>query len=61
MRLAAKLCGWKIDIKSHTQFEEAGGTYDSLRTEADDDAGEDFIAYGEENTFAEEESYEAVR
>ena len=36
-----------------------GGTYDSLRTEADDDAGEDFIAYGEENTFAEEESYEA--
>lgn len=46
VRLAAKLCGWKIDIKSHTQFEEAGGTYDSLRTEADDDAGEDFIAYG---------------
>ena len=59
VRLAAKLCGWKIDIKSQTQFEEAGGTYDSLRTEADDDAGEDFIAYGEENTFAEEESYEA--
>ncbi len=59
VRLAAKLCGWKIDIKSHTQFEEEGGTYDSLRTEADDDAGEDFIAYGEENTFAEEESYEA--
>ena len=59
VRLAAKLCGWKIDIKSHTQFEEAGGTYDSLRTEADDDAGEDFIAYGEENPFAEEESYEA--
>lgn len=25
VRLAAKLCGWKIDIKSHTQFEEAGG------------------------------------
>ncbi len=22
VRLAAKLCGWKIDIKSHTQFEE---------------------------------------
>ena len=59
VRLAAKLCGWNIDIKSHTQFEEAGGIYDSLRTEADDDAGEDFIAYGEENTFAEEESYEA--
>lgn len=24
VRLAAKLCGWKIDIKSHTQFEEQG-------------------------------------
>lgn len=24
VRLAAKLCGWKIDIKSHTQAEEAG-------------------------------------
>lgn len=30
VRLAAKLCGWKIDIKSHTQFEEAGGTMESL-------------------------------
>ncbi len=25
VRLAAKLCRWKIDIKSHTQFEEMGG------------------------------------
>ena len=25
VRLAAKLCGWKIDIKSETQFEDAGG------------------------------------
>ncbi len=24
VRLAAKLCGWKIDIKSHTQFYEGG-------------------------------------
>ena len=24
VRLAAKLCGWKIDIKSHSQAEEAG-------------------------------------
>ena len=23
VRLAAKLCGWKIDIKSHSQYEEA--------------------------------------
>jgi transcription termination/antitermination protein NusA len=29
VRLAAKLCGWKIDIKSHTQFEENGG-YEAL-------------------------------
>ena len=25
VRLAARLCGWKIDIRSHTQFEESGG------------------------------------
>ena len=25
VRLAARLCGWKIDIRSHTQFEETGG------------------------------------
>ena len=25
VRLAARLCSWKIDIKSHTQFEEMGG------------------------------------
>lgn len=25
VRLAARLCGWKIDIKSRTQFDEAGG------------------------------------
>ncbi len=25
VRLAARLCNWKIDIKSHTQFEELGG------------------------------------
>jgi len=25
VRLAARLCSWKIDIKSHSQFEESGG------------------------------------
>lgn len=25
VRLAARLCSWKIDIKSHSQFEEMGG------------------------------------
>lgn len=28
VRLAAKLCGWKIDIKSHTQFSESCEAYD---------------------------------
>ena len=34
VRLAARLCSWKIDIKSHTQFEEMGGL------DAIDDASE---------------------
>ena len=38
VRLAAKLCGWKIDIKSHTQFEEAGGTMESLTASGAADA-----------------------
>ncbi len=41
VRLAAKLCGWKIDIKSHTQYFE---NYD----------GDDITEYDEENT---EEGY----
>ena len=57
VRLAAKLCGWKIDIKSHTQFEEAGGTYESLMAasapsedeipDVDEDGGE--IVYADED------------
>ena len=57
VRLAAKLCGWKIDIKSHTQFEEAGGTYESLMAasapsedeipDVDEDGGE--IVYVDED------------
>ena len=40
VRLAAKLCGWKIDIKSVSQYEEAGGAeafadYSSYTTEDD--------------------------
>ena len=30
VRLAAKLCGWKIDIKSHTQFFPENVEYDDL-------------------------------
>ncbi|MCI8284106.1 MAG: transcription termination/antitermination protein NusA [Firmicutes bacterium] len=38
VRLAAKLCGWKIDIKSHTQFEEQGIPWD-LESQAEEDGG----------------------
>ena len=46
VRLAAKLCGWKIDIKSHTQFEEmeaelaAYEEYEDDYEEADEEAAE---------------------
>ncbi|MCR4601054.1 MAG: transcription termination factor NusA [Clostridia bacterium] len=44
VRLAAKLCGWKIDIKNETQFEEAGGfeafeSFEVPAPEADEAAG----------------------
>lgn len=40
VRLAAKLCGWKIDIKSHTQFSEE---YDVEYTEEySDDNGDEY-------------------
>lgn len=42
VRLAAKLCGWKIDIKSHSQYYP-------------DPADE---AYDEEETYEEDEAYE---
>ena len=50
VRLAAKLCGWKIDIKSHTQFEENGGAayYESLAEGGFVDmTEEDGISYAE--------------
>lgn len=53
VRLAAKLCGWKIDIKSHTQFEENGGA--AFYETADGDfvdltEAEDGISYAEDVT-----------
>ena len=35
VRLAAKLCGWKIDIKSHTQYEEGEANIVELEDECD--------------------------
>ncbi len=37
VRLAAKLSGWKIDIKSHTQFEEMGEVIEEGITEIPED------------------------
>lgn len=36
VRLAAKLCGWKIDIKSHTQYYENEENTDEYKSEYDD-------------------------
>lgn len=58
VRLAAKLCGWKIDIKSHSQYFPDGDIeeYDDY-----DNTGEDFI---EEPEYIEEipsdEEYEII-
>ena len=46
VRLAAKLCGWKIDIKSHTQYFE---NYDG----AEGADGEDIAEYPEEPSESE--------
>jgi len=48
VRLAAKLCGWKIDIKSHTQF------YEEDIDEEAEDIEEDVEAIEEETENAEE-------
>ncbi|MDF3003439.1 MAG: nusA [Bacillota bacterium] len=44
VRLAAKLCGWKIDIKSHTQF---------FPEESDFDDGADLESLGNEDGYEE--------
>lgn len=50
VRLAAKLCGWKIDIKSHSQF-YASGEKEEILTE-----GETVILKKEHQVSAEEEN-----
>lgn len=53
VRLAAKLCGWKIDIKSHTQMEEADAD-----EEYEDDIAEE--GYDEDEPMTDEEAEEVV-
>ena len=45
VRLAAKLCGWKIDIKSHTQFEEMEAELEAYEEEGlfDDEYDEEVV------------------
>lgn len=63
VRLAAKLCGWKIDIKSHSQYEESmnddGYTeYDEYADEADDtEYADEQDIYADEAENAEDEGF----
>ena len=64
VRLAAKLCGWKIDIKSHSQYEEAqeeaGYTeYNSEYTDEDNDteSAQDQDIYADEAEDPEDEGF----
>lgn len=54
VRLAAKLCGWKIDIKSHSQYEDSQeyAGYTEYNEYEDEDAGESDCA---ENTYESDE------
>lgn len=63
VRLAAKLCGWKIDIKSHSQYEDSqehddyteyneyenedAGESDYVENTYDSDEDDDFIVYND--------------
>lgn len=53
VRLAARLCGWKIDIKSHTQFEEAGGAESFFMEAAGNGEEKEEIPEAEGTAFSE--------
>jgi len=58
VRLAAKLCGWKIDIKSHTQYSEMD--YDETDDDIeylDDTDGVEYIEYADDAEYADDEEY----
>jgi len=60
VRLAAKLCGWKIDIKSHTQFFPEGDDVDEYQDY--ETVEEEFFEEltGEETELPAEEEYEII-
>jgi transcription termination factor NusA len=70
VRLAAKLCGWKIDIKSHSQFFPDGGDFETYKglTAAEDPIYEeedyiDEISSGDseyQNEISSDEGYEEL-
>ncbi|MCQ2545454.1 MAG: transcription termination factor NusA [Clostridia bacterium] len=63
VRLAARLCGWKIDIKSHTQYFGEDEEYEDDEYYDDDEYyEEEYIEEAEEETEEEaEEAEEAVK
>lgn len=64
VRLAAKLCGWKIDIKSHSQFFPDGEDfeeYNDFEDSGDDIADEAYIEeIPQDEDYSEEPAAEAV-
>ena len=61
VRLAAKLCGWKIDIKSHSQFFPEGGDledYDDFEAQDDGDYYEEVAVEEEYQETPLEEEYQ---
>jgi len=66
VRLAARLCGWKIDIKSHTQyFGDDEDDYESYENELEyveetEDYADDGIQYVDEEDAPEKEAEEIV-
>ena len=54
VRLAARVSGWKIDIKSKAQLEESGFDFDDYT-----DEDEEVDAFEEENEMTEDAAVEA--
>jgi N utilization substance protein A len=57
VRLAAKLCGWKIDIKSHSQYESLGCAADYEEYDSEHSEPENFDEHKEE--YEDNAEYEA--
>ena len=59
VRLAAKLCGWKIDIKSNSQYEEENDGIEEVEDVEDVEELEEVVETEEETEDAEETEEEA--